>query len=95
MNLLPISKKIWTNTKKKKHTHTPRSRDVEDNKEKLKTVDADLVEINDRIIRSYDISYDWCPWFSSVCTGIILFSKLIREELMKQGIRRLLNEAEG
>ena len=97
MILLPISKKNSTNTKKKKRK-TPRSKDVEDNrgdlKGKLKMMDVDLVEINDRIIRRYDISYDWCPRFFSVCAGIILFSKMIRKELIKKGIKRLLHEAE-
>ena len=31
--------------------------------EEIMPVDADLVEKIDEIIRSYDISYDWCPRF--------------------------------
>ena len=78
---------------RKKKKKLSGSKDVEDNKEKLKTVGGDLVEINDRIIRSYDISYDWCPKFFRICAGIILFSKMIREELIKQGISRLLGKS--
>ena len=88
MNLSPKSKKNSTNT-------IPRSGNVKDKRgdpEKIMPVDADLVEKIDEIIRSYDISYDRCPRFFDVCTGIILFSKMIREELMKQGINRILNE---
>ena len=49
----------------------------------------------DKIIRSYGILYNRCPKFFNVCGNIILSSRLIRYELIEQGIDRLLDKAEG
>ena len=75
MNFLLKSKNNSTNTKKKKK-NLLRSENVEDkcgNPEEIMLVDGDLVEINDRIIRSNGISYNRCPRFFKVCGTIVMF----------------------
>ena len=57
--------------------------------------DGSLDERIDKIIRSYGISYNRCPKFFNVCSYIILSSRLIRHELIEQGIDQLLAKAEG
>ena len=56
-------------------------------------MDIDLAEMIDEIIAEHDILLDQYPRFFDVHIEITLFSRRIREELIKQGINRFLGES--
>ena len=53
----------------------PRRKDVEDNKEKLKTVDVNLSEKINQIIDEYGISHDWYHRFLAYTVKLYYFLK--------------------
>ena len=72
-----------------KHTHTHKRQKAETlraARKKLEIMDLDLPEkIYEIIYGEYNISRDWCPRFFNSCKMILVYSEMIRDELVKRG----------